>query len=128
MIDRKSKTIHCSSEWKDRNGCYVELAIDLIGGKWKGMILYHLLDGPKRFNELRRLIPTVTQRMLTLQLRELERDGVIRRKQYAEVPPRVDYSFTPLGETLRPIIEQMQRWGEAYVTREEVAFREKDEG
>ncbi|RST89142.1 ArsR family transcriptional regulator [Vagococcus humatus] len=96
------------------NGCFVELAIDIVGGKWKGIILYHLLDGPKRFNQLRRLIPTVTQRMLTLQLRELEEDGVISRIQYPEIPPHVEYQYTEFGKTLQPIIQHMQEWGKLY--------------
>lgn len=97
-------------------GCPVEFTLDVIGGKWKGVLLYHLLDGTKRFNEFRKICPTITQRMLTLQLRELERDGLIHREVYQQVPPKVEYSLTPLGETLRPIIQQMKLWGETYRT------------
>lgn len=92
-------------------GCAVEAALDVIGSKWKGVVLFHLLDGKKRFNELRRLIPSVTQRMLTLQLRELEKDKVISRKVYPEVPPKVEYSLTPLGQSLKPILFSLREWG-----------------
>lgn len=92
-------------------GCSVEAALDVIGNKWKGVILFHLMDGTKRFNELRRLIPSVTQRMLTLQLRELEKDEVILRKVYPEVPPKVEYSLTPFGKELKPLIMSLREWG-----------------
>lgn len=95
-------------------GCPVEATLELIGGKWKGLILFHLLDGTHRFSELRRKLPSVTQRMLTKQLRELEQCGVIRRVVHAEVPPRVEYSLTPLGETLRPVVLALKEWGEGY--------------
>ena len=95
-------------------GCPIEVTLDVIGGKWKGMILFCLLRGTIRFNELRRLIPKATQRVLTTQLRELERDGVISRKVYAEVPPRVEYSLTEFGLSLKPILELMGQWGEEY--------------
>lgn len=96
-------------------GCPVEGTLDVIGGKWKGVVLFHLLDGTKRFNELHRLMPGVTQRMLTRQLRELEADGLIHREVYAEVPPRVEYSMTAKGETLRQIILALKDWGESHV-------------
>jgi DNA-binding HxlR family transcriptional regulator len=96
-------------------GCPVEATLELIGGKWKGVVLYHLLDGTRRFGELRRAMPGVTQRMLTKQLRELEDAGLVRREVFAEVPPRVEYSLTPLGESLAPILEALQRWGVAYL-------------
>src|SRR5688500_411717 len=83
MIDRR------------RAGCPVELALDLVGGKWKPLILYRLSLGTLRFAQLQKSMPQVTQRMLTLQLRELERDGLVHREVYAEVPPRVEYSITP---------------------------------
>ncbi len=93
-------------------GCAVEAALDVIGNKWKGVILFHLLDGTKRFNELRRLVPSVTQRMLTLQLRELEKDGVLSRKIYPEVPPKVEYTLTPFGKTLEPILFSLRAFGQ----------------
>ena len=96
-------------------GCPVEGALDVIGGKWKGVVMFHLLDGTKRFNELRRMMPGVTQRMLTRQLRELEADGLVHREVYAEVPPRVEYSLTAKGETLRDIILALKVWGETHV-------------
>jgi len=96
-------------------GCPVEAALEAIGGKWKGVILYHLQSGSKRFNELRRLIPDVTQRMLTKQLRELESDQIINRRVYAEVPPRVEYSLTEFGETLTPILAALKEWGVQYI-------------
>jgi DNA-binding HxlR family transcriptional regulator len=95
-------------------GCPIETTLDVIGGKWKGMVLHRLLTGTTRFNELRRAVPKVTQRMLTRQLRELERDGVIRRQVYAEVPPKVEYSLTEFGLSLRPILMAMNAWGERY--------------
>lgn len=93
------------------NACPVAFTVDVIGGKWKSLILFHLMSGTKRFNELRRLIPDVTQRMLTLQLRELETDRVIHREIYREVPPKVEYSLTELGNTLAPLVRAMREWG-----------------
>ena len=92
-------------------GCPVEACVEVIGGKWKGVILYHLLGGTKRFNELLRLMPGVTQRMLTRQLRELEADMIVERKVYPEVPPKVEYSLTAFGRTLEPVLKTLQGWG-----------------
>lgn len=96
--------------------CAVEATVEVAGGKWKPLILHYLLSGTKRFGELQRLIGGVTQRSLTLQLRQLEEHGVIRREIFAEVPPRVEYSLTELGTTLTPVLEAMKRWGESYAT------------
>lgn len=96
-------------------GCPVEATLELIGGKWKGLVLYHLLQGTMRFNEMRRKMPSVTQRMLTRQLRELEAAGLIVRTVYAEVPPRVEYTLTEGGETLRPVILALREWGRNYL-------------
>ncbi len=97
--------------------CPVAVTAAIIGGKWKGVVLYHLLDHTHRFNELKRLMPGVTQRMLTKQLRELEEDGVVHREVYAEVPPRVEYSLTPFGQTLSAVILSMRAWGMMYAGR-----------
>lgn len=100
---------------KDGYHCEMEVTLELIGGKWKPLILYYLFEGTRRFGELKRLLPHVTQRMLTRQLRELERDGLVRREVFKEVPPRVEYSLTELGSSLKPLIEAMDAWGEVYV-------------
>lgn len=97
-------------------GCPVEATLELIGGKWKGVILYHLLERTYRFGELKKTMPGITQRMLTKQLRELESDGIIHRKVYAEVPPRVEYSLTEVGESLRDIVMLMRDWGRKHFT------------
>lgn len=96
-------------------GCPVEATVDLIGGKWKCVLLFHLLDGTRRFNELRRLLPAVTPRMLTLQLRELEQAGIIQRTVYAQVPPKVEYALTEFGRSLEPVLIVMRDWGASYV-------------
>ena len=92
-------------------GCAVEATITLIHGKWKCVILYHLLDGTLRFNHLRKLIPAATQRVLTAQLRELETDGLVKRTIYAEVPPKVEYQLTDLGWSLEAVLKSLGAWG-----------------
>ena len=99
-------------------GCPVEATLDLIEGKWKGVILYHLLGGTLRFNELRRRIPNATQRMLTRQLRELEECGLISRLIHPQVPPRVDYSLTEEGRSLNALIMAMHDWGVSRLDRQ----------
>ena len=94
--------------------CPVRAALTVIGGKWKPVIIYHLLEGTRRFGELRRLMPDATQKMLTQQLRELERHGIVARKIYREVPPKVEYSLTRLGQTLRPAMAELCKWGEEH--------------
>ena len=104
---------------KELNGkqyrCFFELTLQVIGGKWKPIILYQLaLAGIMRFGELRKSMAGVTERMLTKQLRELEADGLIHREIYREIPPRTEYSLTPLGVSLIPILTQMREWGVKY--------------
>ena len=94
--------------------CPVEATLELIGGKWKGIILYYLLSGRIRFSELKRQIGCVTQRMLTKQLRELEASGLVNRIVYAEVPPRVEYELTEEGMSLKPILHSLKEWGEIH--------------
>jgi DNA-binding HxlR family transcriptional regulator len=94
--------------------CGVAVSLEIIGGKWKGVILWHLCHKTLRFSQLRRRLQGVTQKMLTQQLRELERDKLVNRKVYAEVPPRVEYSLTELGRTLEPTLRQLCEWGKDY--------------
>ena len=101
--------------WK--TGCDVEATLSVIGGRWKPVLVCHLLSGRKRFGELRRLVPNATERMITLQLRELEADGVISRHVYAEVPPRVEYEVSEYGHSLEPILVCMQDWGRDFKAR-----------
>ncbi|KUP36691.1 MULTISPECIES: winged helix-turn-helix transcriptional regulator [Bacillus] len=99
--------------YPNKEGCPVEFTLDVIGGKWKGILFYHMIEGKKRFNEFRKICPSITQRMLTLQLRELEADGIVHREVYHQVPPKVEYSLTEFGRTLEPIVLQMKEWGDA---------------
>lgn len=101
--------------------CPTETALDVIGGKWKGMILFYLNHDTQRFNELRRLIPDITQRMLTKQLRDLEAAGIVFRKVYPEVPPRVEYSLTPLGKALSPVLDSLRDWGTLFLDKRETS-------
>jgi DNA-binding HxlR family transcriptional regulator len=94
--------------------CPMGSAISLIGGKWKLPVLYNLRAKTMRFNELKKALPGVTQKMLTQQLREMEQDGLLTRKVYAEVPPKVEYSLTPIAEKLEPILAKMCAWSTEY--------------
>jgi DNA-binding HxlR family transcriptional regulator len=116
---------------KAKSGCGVETALGAIGGRWKGVILYWLLTGcgmpsksgvgKLRFGELRRRVPNCSARVLTLQLRELEASGLIKRTVYAEVPPRVEYELTTFGRTIEPIILALREWGDRYQRRLDAA-------
>ena len=99
---------------KDLPACTVETTLSLIGDKWKVLILRDLLTGTKRFGELKKSIGSVSQKVLTAQLRDMEASGLVSRKVYAEVPPRVEYSLTDLGQSLKPILDSMRNWGEWY--------------
>lgn len=94
--------------------CPVETTLSLIGSKWKVLILRDLMDGKKRFGELKKSVGAVTQKVLTAQLREMERDGLLTRTVYPEVPPRVEYELTSLGLSLGPVLDAMRLWGEGY--------------
>ena len=95
-------------------GCAVEATLAVVGGRWKPVLLFHLLEGRKRFSDLCRAVPNATQRMITLQLRELEADGVVVRHVYAQIPPRVEYELTELGRSLEALLFQMRDWGERF--------------
>lgn len=106
------KTLTTAKTWHER--CPMGATLEVIGGRWKGLILYHLLEKEKRFGELRRLVPEASQRMLTLQLRELEADGVIHREVFKQIPPKVEYSLTEFGRSLEPTLRTMSDWGRQY--------------
>lgn len=106
-MDKKNQT-------KQMPACPVETTLVLIGSKWKVLILRDLVSGKKRFGELKRSIGNVSQKVLTAQLREMEADALLERTVYAEVPPRVEYELTPLGMTLKPILDTMETWGREY--------------
>jgi DNA-binding HxlR family transcriptional regulator len=97
-----------------KTNCSVEAALSLIGGRWKGVVLFWLLKGKKRFSELRRILSNCSQRMLTVQLRELEEDGLVKRTVYAEVPPKVEYELTEFGRTLEEVLLALKEWGDQY--------------
>ncbi|MET6997604.1 winged helix-turn-helix transcriptional regulator [Chitinophaga defluvii] len=110
------------SEWLEENNCPMTNALKIIGGKWKLLLLNSISkECPARFGELRKKMQDITHATLTLQLRELERDGIIERKAYAEAPPKVEYKLTTLGQTLIPIIRALCDWGEAYKSHQQKA-------
>ena len=99
-------------DWK--TGCAVEATLAVVGGRWKPVLLFHLLEGRKRFSDLCRVVPNATQRMITLQLRELGADGIVNRHRFAQVPPRVEYELSVLEAVLEPLLLQMRDWGERF--------------
>ena len=123
FTEQAEKSCEAGGE-NSRDRCPVVAAVDRIGGKWKPIIIHYLLERTHRFGERRRRIPGVTQQMLTLQLREMEHDGLVHREVYREVPPRVEYSLTPLGRRLEPLLGEMVRWGEAYLEEADGAPQE----
>ncbi len=120
MPDSREHKVSCSNYQ-----CEIELTLEILGGKWKALIIWNLhLHGVIRYNEFRRIIPNVTQKMLTQQLKELEKYGIVSRAAYPTVPPTVDYRLTELGEELIPIMSAMDSWGKAYVKRYQEAHPE----
>jgi DNA-binding HxlR family transcriptional regulator len=91
--------------------CPAELTAELIGGRWKIVLLWHLFQGVRRFSDLQRAVPGITQKVLTQQLRDMEKKGFVTRTIYPEVPPKVEYRITPLGVTLKPVVDAMHQWG-----------------
>src|SRR5260370_42125920 len=115
---KKNKEISAKSRGKYSRTGYtspIDATLEVIGGKYKVAILYHLCKGAQRFGELRRLVPLATQRMLTNQLRELERDALIRRQVFADEPPKAEYSLTSVGKTLAPVLPSLCDWGKARI-------------
>ncbi|KUJ75145.1 hypothetical protein AVO42_07280 [Thiomicrospira sp. XS5] len=104
--------------------CAFQVAIDILDGKWKGLILWYLMQGPKRNSELRRLIPPITQKMLTQKLRQLEEEGIVIRTVYPVVPPKVDYRLTEQGERLKPVLELLYEWGADYIEARQAEDRQ----
>jgi DNA-binding HxlR family transcriptional regulator len=98
---------------------FVQTTLKILGGKWKLLILWHLKDGTKRFSELKRLIPEITEKMLIQQLRELEKDEIVNRNVQSDIPPRVDYSFTDYGKSLIPVLKPLCDWGQEHLKRTE---------
>ncbi|MBW4540051.1 MAG: helix-turn-helix transcriptional regulator [Myxacorys chilensis ATA2-1-KO14] len=98
---------------------FVQTTLKVLGGKWKLLILWHLKDGAKRFSELKRLIPEITEKMLIQQLRELEKDEIVNRNVQSDIPPRVEYSFTAYGRSIIPVLEPLCSWGQEHLKRTE---------
>ncbi|ABO35443.1 transcriptional regulator, MarR family [Methanococcus maripaludis C5] len=103
--------------WKGKKYiCPVEVTMDIIGKKWKVLILWHLNESTKRFSELKEVVPGISQKMLAQQLKEMEEDGIIKKTIYPEIPPKVEYSVTEFGKTLFPLLKSMNTWAETYLT------------
>jgi DNA-binding HxlR family transcriptional regulator len=96
---------------------FVQTTLKVLGGKWKILILWHVRDQPKRLSELQRLIPAISQKVLIQQLRDLEKDGIVYRHDYAQMPPKVDYSFTEYGKSLKPVLRMLCNWGEEHLKK-----------
>ncbi len=122
MPDSREHKISCSNYH-----CEIELTLEILSGKWKALIIWNLhLHEVIRYNEFRRLIPSITQKMLTQQLKELERYGIVLRKEYPSVPPMVEYELTEMGKELIPIMEAMDQWGKKYVKEYNDKLAEKE--
>jgi DNA-binding HxlR family transcriptional regulator len=118
---RKNSSTNTLNNNRLKNSCGMAYTLSLIGGRWKPGILYQLVGGKMRYSELRKQLPDVSERMLVLQLRELESDGLIRRLVYAEVPPRVEYELTEDGISMKPVLKSMSEWGVAYQKKRGIA-------
>lgn len=105
--------------------CALDITMAFVGGKWKTVVLWYVRDKPMRFGELKRQIPEITEKMLSLQLKKLEQDGLVARKAFAEVPPRVEYSLTTEGRTLRPVLKALAAWGRAKGKRDGTLVRKR---
>lgn len=105
------------ASFNEKVACPMTATLEYIGGRWKCIILYYLTTGTKRFGEIAVRIPTISRKVLTQQLKELERDGLILRKQYKEIPPRVEYSLTDLGKSLSPVFKAMSNWGKTHILK-----------
>ncbi len=108
IIDKKEKVFILHGK---EYHCAMDITMDYIGGKWKTVVLWYLRKDKKRFSELRKLIPNITEKMLSLQLKDLENDRIVKRKVYPQVPPRVEYYLTDFGKTLIPMLEEIAKWG-----------------
>lgn len=123
LIDNKEKVFILQGK---EYHCAMDVTMDYIGGKWKTVVLWYLRKDKKRFSELRRLIPNITEKMLSIQLKDLESDGIVKRKIYPEVPPRVEYFLTDFGKTLIPMLEEIAKWGRRLAeTRGKMVDKEK---
>jgi DNA-binding HxlR family transcriptional regulator len=108
VIDNKERVVVINGQ---EFHCAMDITMSFIGGKWKTVVLWYLKKDKKRFSELRKLIPNITEKMLSLQLKDLEKDGIVQRKVYPEIPPRVEYYLTDFGKTLIPMLEEIALWG-----------------
>ena len=106
-ISLNHKTYHCA----------MDVTMDYIGGKWKTVVLWYLIDEKKRFGELNKIIPDITEKMLSIQLKQLEKMGLVKREVYPEVPLRVEYSLTPFGKSLIPVLEEISKWGRSLASK-----------
>lgn len=116
---RKESSKNLENEILINNSCGMAYTLNVIGGRWKPAILYNLLPGPVRYNQLRKQLPLISERILVLQLREMEKDGLIERAIFPQVPPKVEYYLTDLGKSLQPLLNALSEWGNANRPREQ---------
>lgn len=123
-MDKITKQQQASDYWRSGAAtpppnayCPVRTTLNVLGGKWKLLILSYLLNGPRRYGELKRLLPEITEKMLIQELRELELDGIVARQVYQQVPPKVEYYLTELGENVKPLFQSLVGWGQDYIQR-----------